>query len=233
MRVRNISAALFGLLTLSGCAAPYKSSKEVPAGPAAYAMLAESAAVNASADYKISPDDTLGITVFLEPDLSAANAKVSKSGSIALPAIGSVKADGLTAEQLEVVITERLRGLLKAPKVSVAVLSSSRMKVVVSGEVNQPGVYDIRPDTTLLEAVALGGGGSEIAKINEVIVFRTIGGQRMAARFNVGAIMGGASDDPKILPNDVVVVGYSGSRAFWRNFRQTVPVIGLFRPLVQ
>lgn len=232
--MRLKAACCLAMALLSGCAAPYRASKSLPVDAAAYALMNESAAQSGAAEYEISPDDTLSINVFLEPDLSLASAKVSKSGNIAVPAIGTVKAIGLTTDQLADVIEGKLRGsLLRAPKVSVAVLASSRMKVVVVGEVNQPGVFDIRPDTTLLESVALGGGGTEISKIDEVVVFRTINGQRMAARFDVGAIMGGEQLDPKILPNDVVVVGYSATRSFWRNVRQTVPVIGLFRPLVQ
>ena len=67
--------------------------------------------------------------------------------------------------------------------------------------------------------------------MDEVVIFRTIDGQRMAARFDVNAIRSGAMDDPRILGNDVVVVGLSEAKAIWRDIRQIVPIVAVFRPL--
>ena len=53
----------------------------------------------------------------------------------------------------------------------------------------------------------------------------------MAARFDVNAIRSGAMDDPRILGNDVVVVGLSEAKAIWRDIRQIVPIVAVFRPL--
>lgn len=220
------------LAMLGGCASQYKADPSLPIGPEAYAIMAETSAKLDSRDYSITPDDVLKINVFFEPELSVESVRVDRAGRIALPGIGGVKAEGLTGEQLETLIADRLRGrLLKNPQVSVSVVASARQKVVVAGQVASPGVYDIRQDTTLVEALALASGESNVAKLDDVVIYRTIDGQRMAAVFDVAQIMSGVLPDPKIESNDMVVVGYSANRAFWRDFRQTVPIIALFRPV--
>jgi len=90
----------------------------------------------------------------------------------------------------------------------------------------------VRRDTTLIEALALAAGETDIAKLESVVVYRTIDGQRMAAVFDAGAIMSGKSPDVPILSNDMVIVGYSANRAFWRNVRPAAPIFTVFRPLL-
>lgn len=229
----RILTCVAGVGLVAGCAAPYKASPTIPAAAEAYAMMNGAAEQVKSGPYRISPEDTLSVNVFFEPDLSVANVKVDPSGQIALPGIGPMKAEDLTTTELANAIAGSLRGrLLRDPQVAVSVTSSARQRVVVTGQVQKPGVYEISLDTTLIETVARAGGETEIAKLDEVIVFRTINGQRMAARFDVAALMSGEQPDIPILGNDVVVVGYSSSRAFWRDLRQMVPVFALFRPLV-
>lgn len=233
MRHKGILAALAVLAMLGGCASQYKADKALPVDQQAYSIMADASEKLASRDYAINPDDVLKVDVFFEPALSVESARVDRSGNISLPAIGTVQAEGLTGPQLASAIADRLRGnLLRDPRVSVSVVSSARQKVVVTGQVRSPGVYDIRQDTTLVEALALASGETDVAKLDDVVVYRTIDGQRMAAAFDVGAIMSGTQPNLKIESNDMVVVGYSANRAFWRDFRQTIPIFALFRPFV-
>lgn len=231
MRIVWLLAAVTGLL-LSACTPSYKPVESIPRDDAAYRVMGDSAAREEAEPYRIGPDDTLRITTFFEPELSVESIKVDRSGQIAVPAIGSMAVEDLTPAELAARIENSYRGrLLVNPQVAVAVINSAARKVTVTGQVNQPGVYDVRASTTLLEALALARGESEIAKLEEVVIFRTIEGQRMAARFDVSAIRRGAADDPRILGNDLVVVGYSAAKGIWRDIRQTVPLIAVFRPL--
>jgi polysaccharide export outer membrane protein len=50
----------------------------------------------------------------------------------------------------------------------------------------------------------------------------------MGARFDIEQIRAGRADDPQIIGGDTVVVGYSGSKGFWRDVRETAPLLNLF-----
>jgi polysaccharide export outer membrane protein len=230
---RVMLCSALGLSLLAGCASPYSASETLPSGNDAYTQMNAVAEKAQSEPYRISPDDELKIDVFFEPELSVASAKVDRAGDLTVPGIGPLKAEGKTSVELAAEIADSFRGrLLRDPKVTVSIINSSRQKVVVGGQVNRPGVYDVRRDTTLIEALALAAGETEIAKLESVVVYRTIDGQRMAAVFDAGAIMSGRSPDIPILSNDMVIVGYSANRAFWRNVRQAAPIFTVFRPLL-
>ncbi|GGD59648.1 polysaccharide biosynthesis/export family protein [Croceicoccus mobilis] len=220
------------LFALAGCASGYEPIDSVPSQGEAYALMDQAAQAEAEAPYRIGPDDTIRIDTFFEPELSVEAVKVDRSGQIGVPGIGSMTVKGLTTKELATQIEDQFRGrLLERPQVAVSVVDSADRKVVVTGQVNYSGVFEIRNSTTLLEAIALARGENEVAKMDEVIIFRTIDGQRMAARFDVNAIRSGAMEDPRILGNDLVVVGFSEAKSIWRDIRQIVPVFAVFRPL--
>jgi polysaccharide export outer membrane protein len=73
--------------------------------------------------------------------------------------------------------------------------------------------------------VATAKGADEYAKIEDVVVFRTVSGRRMAALYNLGAIRRGVYDDPRIYPNDLIVVGESQSRRMFKDILQVAPLL--------
>lgn len=224
--------ALTGLVLLGGCAGGTKLGAGLPNGFDAYPVPAQAEVVRASPEYRIGQLDVIDVTVFLEPDLSAKGLAVDASGNVVLPLIGSFPAAGKTANALAAEIAARLeRDYLNGPQVSVAVVSSVSQKVVVQGQVSEPGVYPIKGSTTLLEAISMAKGETNIASLNRVVVYRTIGGQRMGALFDVDAIRNGKVNDPEIYGNDTVIVGYSQAKSVWRDVLSTAPLLNVFRPL--
>jgi polysaccharide export outer membrane protein len=113
--------------------------------------------------------------------------------------------------------------------VTVTVATSVSQNVSVQGEVTQPGIYPINGPTTLLGVLSMAKGETELAKLDQVVVFRTINGERMGAVFDVGAIRRGAAPDPAIQGSDLVVVGYSAARRFWRDVVAASPIFSVFR----
>jgi polysaccharide export outer membrane protein len=223
------TGAFMVLALLQGCGGSYRADPAIPRGSAAREVITLAAQQIDTQDYRIDVDDTLSVNVFLEPDLSVASVKVDRSGEIALPALGSVKAEGLTVRELTDTISASLKGrYLRDPRVSVGVVSSSRDKVVVTGQVKTPGVYEMRTGMTLLEALAVASGETDVARLDDVVVYRTVNGERMAAAFNVGAMLSGTEPDLPLERNDMVVVGFSGNRAFWKAFRESAGVMALF-----
>jgi polysaccharide export outer membrane protein len=218
------------LCLVASCAGT-EIGKNLPNGAQAYNIIPVADPDRAKEDYRIGPLDALDVTVFQEPELSAKAVKVDAFGNVELPLVGMVAAGGKTANQLSREITARLsQKYLRDPQVSVVVSAPVAQKVVVQGEVVQPGVYQIEGPTTLLAALALAKGETRVASLNEVVVFRTVNGQRMGAVFDINSIRSGTSKDPEIVSNDLVVVGYSRAKSIWRDILSAAPLLNVFRP---
>lgn len=190
----------------------------------------------AAEDYRLGPLDTLSIKVFREPELSFDSLPVSLSGKISYPLLGELPVAGLSTADLARQLTTLLNArYLRGPSVSVSLERAANFTVTLDGEVRKPGVYQIPgARLSLLQAVALGEGVTENAKLNEVIILRETDGRRYVARFDLDEIRAGRSLDPQIQQSDVVVVGYSQFASLLKLGLAALPgVAGLFIALNQ
>jgi len=191
-------------------------------------FLNASSSEEASA-YRIGPSDKLSISVFQVADLSFEEIFVDASGKLQLPLLGSVQAAGLTPAELSSDIERRLgERYLRNPRVSVSVTEAASQKITIDGAVMKPGVYEMRGRTSLLQAVAMAEGGSRIADLKKVAVFRTVNGQRMIAVFDLAAIRRGQATDPEVLGDDIVVVDTSRLSARYRDIIEILPGLAVF-----
>lgn len=220
-------ALILGTLVLAGCAASPKGV--LPTGAAAYEVIPAADLSRPEPLYRMGAGDKISVSVFQEPDLSVESAVIDEAGNIQLPLIGQVTAKGLTATELSQTIASRLgERYLRDPKVVVGVSERFQQVVAVEGQVNEPGVYPIDRTFTLLSALARAKSTTKTAKLDEVVVFRTVNGQRMGAVFNLGDIRAGKAPDPQILGGDVVVVGFSEVKGAFRDFLLSAPLFNLF-----
>jgi polysaccharide export outer membrane protein len=187
-----------------------------------------SAAGSATATgYEIGPTDVLEISVFGVPELSG-TLIVADNGTIQLPLIGETPAAGKTARELQLELAKKWgEEYLQNPQVMVVVKEFNSRSVVLTGAINQPGVYPLKGRTSLLELVAMGGGFDESSD-STVVVLRKSGGKRKAARFDVSAIERGRANDPIMQPGDTVVAGTSAIKSAYRGLLKALPVAGLF-----
>lgn len=182
-----------------------------------------------TSDYRIGPSDKLNLTVFQVEDLSFEEIFVDASGKLQLPLLGSVQAAGLTPAELSSDLERRLGAqYLRNPRVSVSVTEAASQKITIDGAVTKPGVYEMRGRTTLLQAVAMAEGGTRIADLKNVAVFRTVEGRRMIAVFDLAAIRRGQSPDPVVLGDDIVVVDTSRLNARYRDIIEALPGLAVF-----
>jgi polysaccharide export outer membrane protein len=126
----------------------------------ALAAAASAVAAAQAPDYNLGPGDVVRITVFQNPDLTT-ETRVSETGTITFPLIGSVAAGGRSASQVEAMITQRLRdgGFVNRPQVNATVLQFKSIQVSVLGQVNRPGKYPLeQTQNRLTEVLALAGG---------------------------------------------------------------------------
>ena len=184
-----------------------------------------------ASDYKIAPMDKLSIKVFKMEDLSG-DYDVDLAGNISLPLIGQLKAANLTTEQLDGQLTSKLGDkYLEHPDVSVAIKSSTAHVVTVDGAVKEGGSFPVGGPTSLIKAIAMAKGTTEDANNRRVAVFRTIGGQRQAAAFDLTSIRRGEAPDPQIYPGDIIVVDGSSVKAVQKQVLQSIPLLAIFGPL--
>lgn len=136
-------------------------------------------------EYQIGPDDVIEVFVWKEPDLST-TVTVRPDGKISLPLANEIDATGKTAIELQDEISARLTRYVLKPVVNVMVKQVNSMKISVLGEVRKPDIYKIKNRITVLDAVAMAGGFTDLAKPNRVIVLRhnDAGQQRIVVNIN-------------------------------------------------
>lgn len=152
--MRTVGGLVAAVLLVTGCA---------HSRPAAMAVKDE--------PYRIGCADVLQVAVWKDPDLSR-ELPVRPDGFISLPVVGEVKADGLTAPELEQAISQKLKPFVQDPRVAVIVKEVNSSRVFVTGEVTHPGAYPIPARTSLVQAIALAGGFTEFANSDDIVVIR-------------------------------------------------------------
>ena len=184
--------------------------------------------------YLIGPFDKLKIDVFGVEDLSK-EMQIDASGRLSFPLVGVVEASGLTPGELADELEKRLQGrYVRNPQVTVNLEETVSQVITVDGQVTKPGLYPVIGRMTLMRAVATAGGAAEFAKLDDVVIFRSVNGEQLAGLYNLKAIRRGAYSDPEVFANDVIVVGDSQARRLFRDLIQaspliTTPLIILFR----
>lgn len=119
-----------------------------------------SLAQDKSADYLLGPGDTIRILVFQNPDLTL-ETRVTESGTITYPLIGTVNIGGIAPSEAEKRIAKQLRdgGFVQQPQVTVILLQNRGNQVSVLGQVNRPGRFPLETfNTRLTEMIAMAGG---------------------------------------------------------------------------
>lgn len=224
----RLSACLAILALLAGCAdtrggpIPYNTTFSAPDAPSLQTL---------ESNYKIAPMDKLAIRVFKQEDMTG-DYDVDLAGHISLPLIGEVEAANLTTAQLDDKLTQLLgEKYLEHPDVSVSIKQSVGRLVTIDGAVNSSGSFPVIGKLSLLQAVALARGPSEDANLHRVAIFRTIGGKRQAAAFDLVSIRRGQAEDPPVYAGDIIVVDGSSVKALQKRLLQSIPFLTVFGPL--
>lgn len=230
--IRRLALLLSGPLlcaSVTGCA-------DTRGGPIAYSPSSFGSpdaptVAPLDAGYKIAPLDTLTIKVFKMTDLSG-DYEVDLMGQVSMPLIGRLTATDYTTAQFDDLLTQKLgEKYLENPDVSVGLKSSASRFVTVDGAVNKAGSFPANAPITLMQAVAQAGGATPEANVRRVAIFRTIGGKRQAAAFDLASIRRGEAADPAIYAGDIVVVDGSSIKALQKQILSGLPILSVFSPL--
>ncbi len=167
--------------------------------------IAREKGINLSREYLIGPSDVLEIIVWKEPDLSR-EVTVRPDGRITLPLIDDVMAAGLTPMALKKELEKRFAEYIDTPEVTVIVKSLASKRYYLIGEIARPGEYLLTKPTTVLQALAIGGGFSEWAKKDKVMVIRFEDGSRKILHFNYEAAAKGKEINDFFLKADDIIL---------------------------
>lgn len=142
--------------------------------------------------YTLGSGDRIKVVVYGEPDLST-EFQLDGSGGISFPLIGQVTAKGLTIQQMEQRLIDKLKeGYLINPRITIEVLNYRPFYIL--GEISKPGKYEYVSGITLYNAVAMAGGYSHRARQDSARI----------TRGNPETILEGADHTTIILPGDII-----------------------------
>ncbi|MCD6584131.1 MAG: SLBB domain-containing protein [Desulfobacteraceae bacterium] len=131
--------------------------------------LVNSVPVADAQDYILGEGDVLTISVYDQPDLQS-TVRISGDGMIALPLIGQLSAIGQSVEKLGNGIESLLAdGYIINPHVTIFIEEFRNRKATILGGINNPGLYELKGHTTLLELISKAGGLKEKAASEAII----------------------------------------------------------------
>lgn len=180
-------------------------------------LIAFTGAVVAQTSYRIQPGDTLQIEVLEDASLNR-EVLVLPDGSISLPLAGSIRAAGMTTAGLARTITSAIApNFAASPSVSVSVAAiperedeEATINVYFLGEINDPGLREVRPGTTFLQGLAQAGGFTTFAAEKRLQLRRRdpSSGQEFVFPIDYRALSRGAAltGNPVLRDGDVILV---------------------------
>ena len=156
--------------------------------------------------YRFAPGDVLKVQI---PSLmqtgqtEIAERVVNQTGDIQLPVINKVQAAGLTTEQLQKNIEEKLQGIIKNPKAFVSLQEGRAFQFRILGSVDQPGLYALnKPDLRLLDALATARGASSAT--SRILVTREVIAEENKAFYNQTTSPGTDAAQSSAVPAEAV-----------------------------
>ena len=156
--------------------------------------------------YLIGAEDTLHVSVWKEPDLTA-TLPVRSDGKISLPLLNDVQAAGLTPMQLAASLTEKLKKYLDDPRVAVVVTQMNSQRFFATGEVQHTGAMPLLPNMTVLQGLAT-SGLTQFANTKKIYVLRSVNGVQQKLSVNYEHLIKGQEMGQNIVlkPGDTIVV---------------------------
>jgi len=165
---------------------------------------------NAQSDedgYQIKPGDVLSVSVWGEEELRG-TALVTPDGSFSFPLVGHVNARGLTAEQVQDIVRQRLLTYLSEPVVTISLQEIHGNTIYVIGQVNNPGEFVMKHAIDVMQALSMAGGTTPFASLNDILILRRREVDQVALEFRYSDVVRGRrlEQNIRLQSGDVVVV---------------------------
>jgi polysaccharide export outer membrane protein len=158
--------------------------------------------------YQLCRSDVLELTFPLTPEFNQ-TVTVEPDGYITLHGADSIYVEGQTLAQVSRSIRDAYAGVLHEPIVAVDLKDFEKPYFIAGGQVGHPGKYELRGDTTVVQAVEIAGGFTDQAKHSEVWVFRRVSNDWVEShRIDVKNMLhsGKLTEDMDLQPGDMLYV---------------------------
>lgn len=194
--IRRFAALLATVLLIAGCA-----SGNLPPAP--------TKASTPDYKYLIGAGDTLNISVWRNPELSA-SVPVRPDGKITAPLVEDIIAIGKNPTELAREMETHLKKYIQDPVVTIVVTSfigptSEQVRIV--GQATRPAALNYRQQMTVLDAMISVGGLTEFAAGNRAVLIRaTEDNKAYNVRLHDLIKRGDVSANVELRPGDVIII---------------------------
>jgi polysaccharide biosynthesis/export protein len=157
--------------------------------------------------YRVQPGDVMTISVWKETELQS-EVLVRPDGGFSFALAGDVDAVGKTVDEIRAILVERLKRYIPSPVVTVAVKVIGGNRIYVVGRVNHAGDFPLSGSLDVMQAIALAGGMTPFAAINDIVILRRQNGGQQALHFHYSDVARGRELAQNVLlqGGDTVVV---------------------------
>ena len=170
--------------------------------------------------YRVMRDDILVLTFPLSPEFNQ-TITVEPDGYVTLLGAGSVYIQEMTVPEVIEALKKAYSKILRDPIIDVDLKDFQKPFFIVLGQVGKPGQYDLRYDTTVLQAIAIAGSFTAESKTQVFLFHRVSPGWVEVKKLSLKNILHGKNvdEDVHLQPGDMIYVPVN----FISNFKKYVP----------
>jgi polysaccharide biosynthesis/export protein len=158
--------------------------------------------------YLLRVGDVLEISFRLTPEFNQ-TVTVQPDGFISVRDLQDIYVAGKSTPELVEMLRKGYSRILRDPVITILLKEFEKPYFIANGEVGRPGKFDLRGDTTVLEAIGIAGGFKESSKHSQVLLLRRVSDQLMSVKkLDVKAMLnsGDMSEDMHLRPGDMIYV---------------------------
>jgi polysaccharide export outer membrane protein len=170
--------------------------------------------------YRVMRDDILVLTFPLSPEFNQ-TITIEPDGYVTLLGAGSVYIQEMTVPEVIEALKKAYSKILRDPIIDVDLKDFQKPFFIVLGQVGKPGQYDLRYDTTVLQAIAIAGSFTAESKTQVFLFHRVSSGWVEVKKLSLRSILHGknVNEDVHLQPGDMIYVPVN----FISNFKKYVP----------
>ncbi len=175
--------------------------------------------------YLLRPGDVFDLQFEFSPEYNQ-TVNVQPDGFVTLRGVGDIHVAGKNVPELTETLKQAYGKFLAQPVVSVVMKEFEKPYFIANGQVEKPGKYELRGDTTVTEALAIAGGLNDKSKNSQVLLFRRVSQEWVEAReIDVKKMFDGKSlnEDVHLKPGDMIYV----PKSRWSKVKQFIPYTSL------
>jgi polysaccharide biosynthesis/export protein len=158
--------------------------------------------------YLLSIGDTFDITFRFTPEFNQ-TVTVQPDGYINIRELPDMHVAGMTTTEVSQALQKAYSHILHDPVITLLLKDFEKPYFIAGGEVGRPGKYDLRGETTVIQAIEMAGGFKESSKHSQVLVFHRVSDQwTKVMKLDVKEMLAAANlhEDPRLSPGDMIYV---------------------------